>query len=192
MSPQEAKSMKTLLAAAALLVLAVPAALAVPPAGNGNQGGAGTSSSSTAPSASQLCTQQRQTMGARAFRLLYPPPGSAMKNCLGQTSQVVATDAKNAAKACQAERTSLGVEAFDAKYGTNTNKKNAFGKCVSGKEHATSDQQQQATLNAAKLCMAERLSLGVDAFAAKYGTNANKRNAFGKCVSKLASSKPSS
>ena len=39
----------------------------------------------------------------------------------------------NAAKTCNAERASLGVEAFNKKYGTNHNLKNAFGKCVSGK-----------------------------------------------------------
>ncbi len=37
--------------------------------------------------------------------------------------------------------------------------------------------------NAAKKCAAERRSMGDEAFAAEYGTNANKRNAFGKCVS---------
>lgn len=45
---------------------------------------------------------------------------------------------------------------------------------------------QSAEKNAAKKCKAERLSMGVDAFRAKHGTNANKTNAFGKCVSKLA------
>ena len=39
----------------------------------------------------------------------------------------------SAAKACKAERASLGVEAFNKKYGTNHNLKNAFGKCVSSK-----------------------------------------------------------
>ena len=38
----------------------------------------------------------------------------------------------------------------------------------------------------AKLCAAERASLGSDAFATKWGTNHNKRNAFGKCVSAMA------
>ena len=38
-----------------------------------------------------------------------------------------------AAKACKAERASIGVDAFAKKYGTNHNLKNAFGKCVSGK-----------------------------------------------------------
>jgi hypothetical protein len=40
-------------------------------------------------------------------------------------------DFKNAAKYCKAVRTSKGVEAFGTQYGTNKNKKNAFGKCVS-------------------------------------------------------------
>ena len=40
----------------------------------------------------------------------------------------------NAAKECDAERDG-GREAFEEKYGTNKNKKNAFGKCVSEKAH---------------------------------------------------------
>ena len=39
-------------------------------------------------------------------------------------------DFKNAAKYCKALR-SKGVEAFNAEWGTNANKKNAYGKCVS-------------------------------------------------------------
>ena len=42
--------------------------------------------------------------------------------------------------------------------------------------------------NAAQKCKQEREQMGADAFAQKYGKNANKRNAFGKCVSKLAGS----
>lgn len=44
---------------------------------------------------------------------------------------------------------------------------------------------QQADKNAAKSCKAER-ALNPEAFKTKYGTNANKANAFGKCVSKLS------
>ena len=40
-------------------------------------------------------------------------------------------DFKNAAKNCKAVRESKGVEGFGALYGTNANKKNAYGKCVS-------------------------------------------------------------
>ena len=43
---------------------------------------------------------------------------------------------------------------------------------------------QSADKNAAKKCKAERAD-GAEAFQNKYGTNANKANAFGKCVSKL-------
>jgi len=59
-----------------------------------------------------------------------------------------------------------------------------FGACVT----AQGDKQEANTTNAAKTCKAER-ALGADAFTAKYGTNKNKSNAFGKCVSKLASAK---
>ena len=48
-----------------------------------------------------------------------------------------------AAKACKAERQSLGVEAFNKKYGTNHNLKNAFGKCVSGKSKAKKDDKDE-------------------------------------------------
>ena len=40
--------------------------------------------------------------------------------------------------------------------------------------------------NAAKFCKALRAEMGADAFKQAYGTNKNKRNAFGKCVSKQA------
>jgi len=45
---------------------------------------------------------------------------------------------------------------------------------------------QSVEKNAAKKCKAEREAMGADAFKAKYGTNANKANALGKCVSKLS------
>ena len=49
----------------------------------------------------------------------------------------------DAAKACKAERKSLGVEAFNKKYGTNHNLKNAFGKCVSGKSKGKKDDKDE-------------------------------------------------
>ena len=135
--------MKTLLALTAFLVLAVPAALAVPPSGHGSDGkqnehgknqqgpnqNAGGSSTG-----SQLCKQQRHSLGMADLRQLYAPGGSpkaAMDACLAKQSQSSSTSAKNAAKACKAERESLGRQAFADKYGTNANKRNAFGKCVS-------------------------------------------------------------
>ena len=107
---------------------------------------------------------------------------------------------KNAAKACKAERgtTAQSLAAFKAKYGTNANKANAFGKCVSAKvkkaEEQEAEELEEARENAAKKCKAERgtTAQSMEAFKAKYGTNANKANAFGKCVSKLAKAQTTS
>jgi hypothetical protein len=43
--------------------------------------------------------------------------------------------------------------------------------------------------NAAKYCKAVRESKGVEAFQTAYGKNANKKNAYGKCVSQTAKAK---
>jgi Skp family chaperone for outer membrane proteins len=45
-------------------------------------------------------------------------------------------DFKNAAKYCNAVRESKRVAAFQTQYGTNKNKRNAFGKCVSATNRA--------------------------------------------------------
>jgi hypothetical protein len=102
---------------------------------------------------------------------------------------------KNASQECREERgdTATSREAFRQKYGTNANKKNAFGKCVSQKAKAKRAEQDkedaaeaEETKNAAQECDAERggTPQSEKAFRDKYGTNANKKNAFGKCVSK--------
>jgi len=112
-------------------------------------------------------------------------PGNSA-NAPGQSAD------KNAAKTCKAERgtTQQSIAAFREKYGTNKNKANAFGKCVSStaKKAKEPADQDQAEENAAKKCKAERgtTEQSIAAFKDKYGTNANKANAFGKCVSKLA------
>ena len=59
-------------------------------------------------------------------------------------------DYKNAAKYCKAVRESKGVEAFQTAYGTNKNKKNAFGKCVSSTAKAKAEKREDsAETNAA-------------------------------------------
>jgi hypothetical protein len=109
---------------------------------------------------------------------------------------------KNAAKQCKAERSDPDFAAahdgktFEEFYGKNKNGKNAFGKCVSTKAHELKEaedqddaQEVQAFKNAARQCAAERSDAGFPAahggktFDEFYGTNHNKRNAFGKCVS---------
>ena len=103
-----------------------------------------------------------------------------------------AQGSESVAKACKAERQSLGSEAFQKKYGTNHNLRNAFGKCVSASskdgddEKDEDDDEDGKSSGAVKPCKAERTSTGADAFAKKYGTNHNLHNAFGKCVSSKA------
>jgi len=105
----------------------------------------------------------------------------------------------NAAQECRAERTE-DAAAFQETYGNNENGKNAFGKCVSQKARenkAEEDEQDEEEVeefkNAAKECAAERREMGREAFAEEHGTNPNKRNAFGKCVSeKVAEGDPES
>ena len=71
----------------------------------------------------------------------------------------------------------------------------AYGKCVSkaAKKHKAAEDKQDKTevakqQNAAKKCAAEREAMGEQKFAETYGTNKNRKNAFGKCVSKTARS----
>jgi hypothetical protein len=108
------------------------------------------------------------------------------------------TPTTTAQKLCRAERgtTTATKAAFAQKYGTNKNKKNAFGKCVSQKAAEQRKQDdtaaQDATeVKAAQACSTERGTTAetIAAFTQKYGTNKNKKNAFGKCVSQKASAK---
>jgi hypothetical protein len=89
---------------------------------------------------------------------------------------------KSAAQLCHEQKKAMGDAAFKLLHGTNANKSNAFGKCVS-KQTAKSAENTQ---NASKACNDERTTLGEQAFKDKYGKNGNKANAFGKCVSMKA------
>jgi hypothetical protein len=147
---------RPLIVVAAFLCLAVPAALAAPPADKGKP--------------EKEKNKQEQTAAAQASE-------------------------DNGAKKCKAER-AAGTAAFKAKYGSN-----GLGKCVSGqkqkskedkaKDDDENEAEEKAEDNAAKKCKAERASIGVEAFKNSYGTNHNKANAFGKCVSKLAKAQTS-
>jgi hypothetical protein len=126
-----------------------------------------------------------------AFRTQFSSFAACVRKTAVEEAQEEQTAHKNAAQECKAER-QADPQAFADKYGTNANKRNAYGKCVSQKakekeaEADQEDQQEAAEFkNAAKECAAER-EADAEAFADKYGTNANKRNAFGKCVSNKA------
>jgi hypothetical protein len=84
--------------------------------------------------------------------------------------------------ACRAQRTAIGDAAFKLLYGTNANKSNAFGVCVS---KAVKNAEANKA-NALKSCKTEQTA-DPAAFKAHYGTNKNGTDALGKCVSAASS-----
>lgn len=109
--------------------------------------------------------------------------------CVAAKTAAAAQTSANAAKTCKAAE-AADAKAFDAKYGKGNGR--SVGACVSVTANADTAAQQSAELNAAKQCKAWRADTnfatnhGGKSFADYYGTNANKKNAFGKCVSKQA------
>lgn len=156
----------------ALLLVAVPASMAA----------AGQSS------AQAQCSKLQASMGAPAFAAAYSSFGA----CVSKLAPVDQGNAAVAQSTCKAQQTdanfaaSHGGKTFDQYYGTGAKGKNAFGRCVSASVQASAAAENQATPNPAQTCRAARTAMGVAAFDQLYGTNANKSNAFGKCVSKTA------
>jgi hypothetical protein len=151
--------------------------------------------------AAQECTNELHAMGVKAFKALYgdPPKGQhAMRNCQRQHGKSAGNAVNNAAQQCRAEQAdpdfavNHGGQTFDQFYGSNPNDRNAYGKCVSSKVQATEAQENENLQNAAQQCRAERsdpnfaTGHGDKSFTDFYGTNHNKKNAFGKCVSQKA------
>jgi hypothetical protein len=112
-------------------------------------------------------------------------PGLA-KSHQHKTQSHGSSNKSTAEKQCRAQLASMGRDTFDMTYGTNKNKRNGFGKCVSKMESQDSSDQSSAQNSAEQQCRAQLQSMGRDAFDMKYGTNGNKRNGFGKCVSATA------
>jgi hypothetical protein len=134
--------------------------------------------------ASKQCSSERASMAPTAFKLLYGTNANrsnAFGKCVSKLARQNAQNRSNAAAQCRSER-SADPAAFAARYGTGKKHANSFGRCVSQKAKAAGASQQQATVNAAKDCWTERQA-NPAAFKDRYGTNANKSNAFGKCVS---------
>ncbi len=146
--------------------------------------------------AARACKALRTSMGLDQFRLAYGTAESNRRNafgrCVRQWTRTERLNRLSARSQCAAERSDAnfaaahGGKTFQQFYGTGPRGANAFGRCVSLKAKSASGEERQDTLNAARQCKAERSSLGVEAFRVKYGRNDNDRNAFGKCVSKLA------
>jgi hypothetical protein len=171
------KSLTTLAAVAALAVPAVALADDQPTDQNKQN-------------AQQYCRDLREQSGKDNFRSMFGGGKNAFGKCVSQNAKKDQKQTEraheNAAKQCKAEKAELGDDAFAAKYGTGKSHKNAYGKCVS--QHAKAnkaeaDETDTNDVNAAQQCKAEKKDTGSDAFAQKYGTNKNKKNAFGKCVS---------
>jgi len=176
---------------------ALAAALAMP-AGAVADGDQAPSQTDT-KNAAKYCKALKKGAGAENFKKLFGGKKNAFGKCVSQTARKNAAEdekqeqeaKQNASQQCRAER-QADPQAFADKYGTNKNKKNAFGKCVSQQARENKQKadekdkaEDEAKLNAAKKCKAERKD-DPAAFADKYGTNRNKRNAFGKCVSQTA------
>src|SRR5687768_3265065 len=94
------------------------------------------------------------------------------------------SDKANGARSCQALKTSMGEATFKATYGTNADKSNAFGKCVSKWTQA----EHQNRHAAATACKAEQVDAGFAAahegktFAQFYGAGKQGANALNRCV----------
>jgi hypothetical protein len=165
--------MRKLIFACLLALLAIPAWAA-----------AGAPTPADQAAAVKQCSTERTAMGVPAFKLLYGTNANrsnAFGKCVSKLAQQNAKNQSNAAAKCRAERTA-DPAAFATKYGTGKKHANAFGNCVSQTAKAAAAQQVKATNEAAKACWTERKA-DPAAFKTKYGTNANKSNAFGKCVS---------
>jgi len=190
-------------AAAALAVLPA-SALAHPGHGHSGHGKANShaqttttssNSASTHATAEKQCRSERTMMGAATFDKTYGTnknDRNAFGKCVSQMERQDQSDQasahSSAEKTCRSEQSS-DPSAFDQKYGTTKNGRNAFGKCVSEQEKAMAasmeSKQVRAEDNAAKTCRSEQMS-DPSGFDQKYGTNKNGRNAFGKCVSQQA------
>jgi hypothetical protein len=147
---------------------------------------ADTPTSTDRQNAAQECRFERGTSAAtrEAFAAKYRNFGKCVSTRARDESNERASAEANAPAACRAER-AQDQAAFQQKYGTNKNGKNAFGKCVSAKAHELEQQADErdhaaaaARKSAAKTCAAERRA-DRSAFRTKYG-----KNGLGKCVAK--------
>lgn len=176
---------------ARFLIAALLAALVVPAVSLATEGPAG----QDRENAARACKALRASMGDAIFKQSFGTVQSNRRNahgrCVSQWSRSERLNRQAAQTACEAEKAdpnfaaSHGGKSFDQFYGNGPNGANALKRCISLKTRAAAAEARKDTMNAAKQCKAER-ALDAPAFRAKYGKNANDRNAFGKCVSALA------
>ena len=112
------------LALAGIATLALAVTASAEPGGNGK----GKAKGHDKVKVAKQCAKEKKRLGKDAFRELYGKP--AMKNC-----KALGDDGVGAHEG----------KTFDEFYGTNGNKKNAFGKCVSMKAKEKEQEQPTAT-----------------------------------------------
>jgi hypothetical protein len=180
------------------LLLLVVLALAIPAAAIADTTTPTTPAAQAAAQAA--CRAQRTSIGAAAFKALYAPSANANQaNAFGKCVSAAVKNAQAnttaAIGSCKTEQsdpnfaTGHGGKTFAQFYGTHKNGSDAFGKCVAAKAAAANQARQAAIVAAAKSCKTEQAA-DRGAFKTHYGTNADKSNAFGKCVStKVAAAK---
>ena len=152
-------------------------------------------------SAQVTCTAQQAnpnfaaTHGGETFDQYYGN-GKQEKNPFANCVSIVAKANRqaeqqgrmNPARTCRAFRTQLGVALFNQSFGKNRNDRNAFGKCVS----ATARVQAHNEVSGSTACATQQSDPnfagdhGGQTFYQYYGTNADRSNAFGMCVSSTA------
>jgi hypothetical protein len=128
--------------------------------------------------AAKYCKSLRDDLGSEVFRQTYGGAGNAFGKCVSQRVHEL-RDARRAARQSCREELTAGESSLRHK-GSKGPK--AFKQCVREKLATEVADDDDGVLNAAKVCAAERQT-DPAAFTEKYGTNHNKRNAFGKCVS---------
>jgi hypothetical protein len=162
-----------------LVTLGIVGALALPAGAQANGG------ETDSKNAAKECRAEQGTTDTskKAFAEKYGTNANAFGKCVSTRAREEKAERKAARKAAR--------RACKSKRG----KGHAYGRCVKRKEKAfkrkadrEDSKKTKSEQNAAQKCKEEREKTGESAFADKYGTNANKRNAFGKCVSKLAGS----
>lgn len=119
--------------------------------------------------AARECRAERSAMGADAFAETYRNFGA----CVRTKARENAAERRSARRAAVRECRSQDLHGREL---------SACIRRAERAERAEDRAEQRAELNAARQCRAEREAMGEDAFREQYGTNRNKRNAFGKCV----------
>ena len=154
---------KTGFAVALVAVLAFPAGAVAAP------------TKADTKAASKECHDLRAAMGKENFRAQFGNFGK----CVSKKAKEEAAERKAAKKQAKADCKAQGLKGKE--YKACVDQQTAANK-------AEADAKDQNKVNAAKTCREEQKA-DPAAFAAKYGTNANDKNAFGKCVSATARAK---